>query len=116
MVFEIERSLVDGVDKFTAVNKTLHTAYVLDSASVDAWITLDKNDRSCFLSYGKYLEENYSGTFNERLWEMTLNLGEDMVVFDIEGDAFERLLYNAEKSNHSIDLPFSDGAVFNLRK
>lgn len=116
MVFEIERTLVDGVDKFTAVNKTLHTAYVLDSKSVQAWITLDKNDRSCFLSHGKYLEENYNGTFNEKLWEMTLILGDDKLVFDIEGDTFERLIYNEKKSKHSLDLPFADGAVFNLRK
>ena len=116
MVFEIERTLVDGIDKFTAINKTLHTAYVLDSGSVQTWITLDKNDRSCFLSHGKYLEENYNGAFNEALWEMTLALGDDKLVFDIEGDAFERLVYNQKKSKHSLELPFEDGAVFNLRK
>ena len=117
MVLEVERSLIEGVDSFRALKKTLHVAYVLNSEDTEAQIYLDKNDHSCILSYGEWLGENHhSGTFSEKRWEMTLSLGDAKIVFDIEGDAFERLVYNQKKSQHSLDLPFEDGAVFNLRK
>ncbi len=115
MVFEFDRSFLEGIEKIIAVDKTHYTCYALDSDEFNAEIWLDQNNHTVFFSYGKYLGSTHGGTFESSVSKMILNLDDDKLVFDVGGDAFERLIYNKYKSSSDLGV-IENGAIFKLRK
>ena len=121
-IIEVERSAVEGITEFAAIDSTNHRRLFTDIEAYDLehGIALDMNSKEYSICYivksedRKYGDEYYcNGKFEINDNELILLPNEthgNKFVFDIVDGYY---VYNAQRSEVSVDLPFPDGTAFN---